>query len=190
VCITLPILEGTDGIEKMSKSLDNYIGISDSAEDMYGKTLSIRDELIYRYFVLATDLAAEDLPAMKTFAAQNPRDAKHQLAHALVRIYHGEDAADAARQHFETVFIRKENPDELPEFVPDVGDEPDIGLLDLIRQAGFAQSNGEARRLVQQNAVSIDGEKAIDPGRRIDLDEMGSMILKVGKRRIARIRAR
>ncbi len=186
VCITLPILEGTDGVEKMSKSLGNYIGITDAPEDIYGKTLSISDELIYRYYLLATDASAGELERIKTFAKDHPRDAKHELAHTLVRMYHGKQAANAARKHFETVFVKKENPDDIPDFTPQTDAGAEIGLLDLIRQAGFAKSNGEARRLVKQNAVSIDGDKITDHTMRVDLSG-APMVLKVGKRRIARI---
>src|SRR6056297_299629 len=115
VCLTMPILEGTDGVEKMSKSLDNYIGIAEPPEEMYGKTLSIPDELIFRYFLLATDAPTDELDRLKEFAEQNPRDAKHELAWTIVRMYHGEAAAKAARQHFEKTVIKGGVPDDLPE---------------------------------------------------------------------------
>jgi tyrosyl-tRNA synthetase len=183
VCITLPLLEGTDGVEKMSKSLDNYIGITEPAEQMYGKTLSISDRLIYRYFELATDVPTEGLPAIARKVAANPRDAKHELAWTIVRMYHGEAAADAARAHFEKTVIRKEVPDELEEYRA----SGDVGLLDLMRDAGLVASNGEARRLVQQGAVSIDGERVDDPTLRIDLASRAPFVIKAGKRRFVRV---
>ncbi len=183
VCLTMPILEGTDGVEKMSKSLDNYIGIAEPPEEMYGKTLSIPDELIYRYFELATDAPTERLPELKRFADANPRDAKHDLAWTIVRMYHGEEAADAARRHFEQTVIQGGVPDDLDE-LPIEGDT--VGIIDLVRQAGFAASNGEARRLVQQNAVSLDDEKVTDPFFDVDLSA-APLVLKVGKRRFARV---
>lgn len=181
VALTLPILEGTDGVEKMSKSLDNYIGITDAPEQMYGKTLSIPDALIAKYFELATDVPTDQLGAKAQFVEQNPRDAKHELAHTLVRMYHGAEAADAARAHFERTVIQGEVPEDLPEIV--VAGE--IGLLDLIREAGFAKSNGEARRFVQQGAVSLDGEKVEDPTAMLTVSE--PVVLRVGKRRWARV---
>ena len=187
VCITLPILEGTDGVEKMSKSLDNYIGISEPPEEMYGKVLSIPDRLIYRYFELATDVPTKTLPEKQKGAEADPRNAKHDLAWVIVRMYHGEDAARAARKHFERTVIRQEVPDDLPELRPDVDASGTVGLLDLMRQAEFTKSNGQGRRLVQQNAVSIDGEKVDDPTLQIDVQEQAPFVLKVGKRRYVRV---
>lgn len=186
VCITLPILEGTDGVQKMSKSLDNYIGISEEPNDMYGKALSIPDELIYRYVELATDIPTEDLPKWKEYAAANPRDAKHDLALAITRMYHGENPAKEARAHFERTVINKDVPEDMDVLVPDT-DSGSIGLVDLIRQAGFAQSNGEARRFIQQNAVSLGGEKETDATRVVDLSSEAPFVLKVGKRRFVRV---
>ncbi|MEM1041766.1 MAG: tyrosine--tRNA ligase [Bacteroidota bacterium] len=183
VCLTMPILEGTDGLEKMSKSLDNYVGIAEPPEEMYGKTLSIPDALIYRWVELATDVPTDDLPRWKTYADENPRDAKHDLAHTVVRMYHGAGAADAARRHFEKTVIQGGVPDDMPEVAVD-GET--VGIIDLMRQAGFAKSNGEARRLVQQNAVSVDDEKVTDPFADIDLAG-APLVLKVGKRRFARV---
>ena len=187
VCITLPILEGTDGVEKMSKSLDNYIGIAEPPEEMYGKTLSIPDRLIYRYFELATDAPTSELPRLKAFAERDPRNAKHKLAHAIVRMYHGEGAAAQAREHFEKTVIQGEIPDDVPVYHAQTSDGPTQGLLALMTEAGLTKSNGEARRMVQQNAVSIDGEKVGDPSLEIDLAERAPFVIKVGKRRFARV---
>jgi tyrosyl-tRNA synthetase len=188
VCITLPLLEGTDGVEKMSKSLDNYIGISEAPEEMYGKTLSIPDALIHRYATLATAIPTEDLPRWETYAEDNPRDAKHDLAWEIVKLYHGEEAAQSAREHFRKTVIQGGIPEDIDEIRPEATEgESGIGLLDLMRQVGFAGSNGEARRFVKQNAVSIDGDKVTDAALEIDLAERAPFVLKVGKRRYARI---
>jgi tyrosyl-tRNA synthetase len=187
VCITLPILPGTDGVEKMSKSLDNYIGISEPPEEMYGKTLSISDDLIYTYFVLATDSPTQELENLKAFAATDPRNAKHELARSIVRMYHGAEAADAARQHFEKTVIKGEVPHDIDVFQPTPEEETRIGILNLMSQAGLTESNGQGRRMIQQNAVEIDGEKVRDIGMQIDLATATPFILKVGKRRYARI---
>lgn len=187
VCITLPILPGTDGVEKMSKSLDNYIGITEPPTEMYGKTLSIPDDLIYTYFVLATDIATTDLEKMKQFAKSSPRDAKHRLAWNLVKLYHGQKAADEAREHFERTVIRGEMPEDIEEFQPTTDEDAEISILNLISQAGLTQSNGQARRMIQQNAVEIDGEKVSDIALRINLARDAPFTLRVGKRRYARI---
>ncbi|MBL7980107.1 MAG: tyrosine--tRNA ligase [Bacteroidetes Order II. Incertae sedis bacterium] len=183
VCITLPILEGLDGVQKMSKSLDNYIGISEAPEQMYGKTLSIPDALIYRYVELATDVPTDELPNWKVRAEQDPRNAKHDLAWTIVRMYHGELAANDARGHFEKTVIRKEVPDEMPEF----STSGEIGLLNLIRESGLAASNGEARRLVVQGGVSIDGVKVSDPMFTLNIAEQAPFVLKVGKLKFIKI---
>ncbi len=187
VCLLMPILEGTDGIEKMSKSLGNYIGITEPPEEMYGKLLSIPDHLIYRYFELATDVPTEVLPEKRAFAERDPRNAKHELAWTVVRMYHGVEAADRARAHFERTIIRGEAPEDLVPFRPIPDEGTRIGLLNLITQAGLASSNSEARRLVRQNAVSIDGERVTDERLVIDLAQRAPFVLKVGKRRFARI---
>src|SRR5690625_1140403 len=187
VCLLMPILEGTDGVEKMSKSLDNYIGISEAPEQMYGKTLSIPDNLIYRYFELATDIETAHLPEISRFAKSDPRNAKHELAFTIVAMYHGEEAATKARQHFEKTIIQGGIPDEIPEFKPEPEDDGTIGILTLLTQSGMTKSNSEARRLVTQNAVSIDGEKSTDPMLQVDLSDAKSFVIQVGKRRFVRI---
>ncbi len=187
VCITLPILPGTDGVEKMSKSLDNYIGIAEEPEEMYGKTLSIPDSLIYTYFVLATDVPTEELDQIKTYAQRAPRDAKHQLAWTIVRMYHGPDAADAAREHFERTVIQGEVPSDIQEFRPTPDEDTRIGILNLMSQASLTESNRQGRRMIEQNAVEIDGQKVRDVGMRIDLATDTPFTLRVGKRRFARI---
>ena len=187
VCLLMPILEGTDGVEKMSKSLDNYIGISEPPEQMYGKTLSIPDNLIYRYFELATDVETSRLPEIARFVKADPRNAKHDLALAIVSMYHGEEAAARARQHFEKTIIEGGIPDDMPEYTPTPDDDGTIGILSLLTQSGMTKSNSEARRMVVQNAVSIDGEKSTDPMHQIELGTGASFVIQVGKRRFVRI---
>ncbi|MEL6443407.1 MAG: tyrosine--tRNA ligase [Bacteroidota bacterium] len=186
VCLTLPILEGTDGVQKMSKSLDNYIGVSEPPEETYGKTLSIPDALIYRYVELATDVPTDDLPEWKVFAEQNPRDAKHKLAWIITRIYHGEQAADAARAHFEKTVIQGGVPEDLDELTPEA-ENSTVSVVDLLRQAGFAESNGAARRLIKQGGIAIDGEKVTDPHAEVDLAATAPFVLKGGKRKYVRV---
>lgn len=187
VCITLPILEGTNGIEKMSKSLDNYIGIAEPSEQMYGKTLSIPDELIYRYFELATDVRTGELDRLKQFAREDPRNAKHELAWTIVRMYHGSDAADAARLHFEKTIIKGEIPDDIAEYRLTSAPGARIGLLNLMNDAGLTSSNSESRRMIQQGAVSIDGVKVEDISYEVDPETDTPFVLRVGKRRYVRV---
>jgi tyrosyl-tRNA synthetase len=171
----------------MSKSLDNYIGIAEAPQEMYGKTLSIPDDLIYTYFVLATDSPTEELESLRTFAADDPRNAKHELARTIVRMYHGSEAADAARKHFERTVIKGEIPENINSFKPTPENDATIGILNLMSQAGLTESNGQGRRMIQQRAVEIDGDKISDIGLQIDLATATPFILKVGKRRFARI---
>ena len=187
VCMMLPLLEGTDGCDKMSKSLDNAIGLTEAPEDMYGKTMSVPDDLIYRYVELATDIPTEQLPKVKQFAESNPRQAKAQLARRIVEMYHGEEAATAAEEHFEKTVVKGDVPDELPEYSPDAEAGQEVGLLNLMRHAGLTDSNSEGRRMIKQGAVTIDDEKVTDTGRYIDVHEEAPFVLRVGKRRFARI---
>lgn len=183
----LPLLEGTDGTEKMSKSLDNAIGITEAPEDMYGKVMSIPDELIYRYVELITDVPTAELPKVKEFSETNPREAKAQLARRLVEMYHDEAAAETARDHFEQTVVEGGTPDEMSEYTPDVESGQEMGLLNLMREAELTESNSEGRRLIEQGAVSIDGEEVTDTGLYIDVSEEAPFVLQVGKRRYARI---
>lgn len=184
VCLMMPLLVGTDGVMKMSKSYDNYIGINEHPNNMYGKALSIPDNMIYSWFELVTDVTIEQLAELKTRIPTNPRNTKHELAWGLTRMYHGAEAADGARTHFEQTVIKKEIPDDIPVIRLTVGSH---GLVGVIRDHGLAPSGGEARRLVQQGGVSIDGETVIDPNHDLVVATDASIILKVGKRRYARI---
>lgn len=187
VCMMLPLLEGTDGSDKMSKSLDNAIGIAEAPEDMYGKTMSVPDDLIYRYVELVTDIPTEQLPKVKQFAESNPRAAKAQLARRIVKMYHGEEAADQAEEHFEQTVVEGGVPDDMPEYIPKTEDGAEVGLLNLMRHAGLTDSNSEGRRMIEQGAVTIDEEKVTDTGRYIDVAEEAPFVLQVGKRRFARV---
>lgn len=187
VILTMPLLVGTDGVEKMSKSYGNYIGINEPAKEIFGKTLSIPDELIYTYFELATDVTNDELKNIKDFLsdkANNPRDMKRSLAKRLVRMYHSSEAAEEAEIEFDKIFINKGIPDNIEEFKFD-DNVKEIGILELIVAVNFAPSKQEARRLVLQGGVSIDGEKIEDITSIVKLD--GEKILKVGKRKFIKL---
>lgn len=185
VILTMPLLVGTDGVEKMSKSYGNYIGISDSPRDIFGKTLSISDTLIYDYFVLTTLVSADYLSEVKqklTDGASNPRDIKRDLAKKLVELYHSTEAAREAEEEFDRIFIKKEIPDEIPEAVTELSE---LSAVDLLMKFELAPSRGEARRLIQQGGVSLNSRKIADPAEVIILEKEN--ILKVGKRKFLKI---
>ena len=187
--LTMPLLVGTDGTEKMSKSYDNYIGIDEAPQEMYGKTLSIPDELIYNYFELVTDEPLEELQKIKEQLENpsvNPRDLKRRLARKIVSMYHGEEAAKKAEEEFDKIFVKKGLPDDMPEKEMEKGSV--IGIIDLITGVGFAPSRGEARRLIIQGGVSIDGEKITDFKRDVTIEK--DFVLKVGKRKFIKIIAK
>lgn len=186
VCLMMPLLVGTDGSAKMSKSYDNYIGINEEPNEMYGKALSIPDDLIYTYYELVTDVPTADLPALKQKAETDPRNAKHDLAYTIVRMYHGKEDADLARSHFEKTIINKEVPDDAPEYKLTPG-QPER-LLDIIKDLGFSSSNGETKRLIKQGGVSMDDEKVSDITLEVDLSTGEERVLKVGKRKFAIIK--
>ena len=186
VILTMPLLVGTDGVEKMSKSYDNYIGISDEPSQIFGRTLSIPDNLIYNYFELATNVSNQKLGEVKTQlenGSVNPRDLKRELARTIVTMYHNLEAAETAQQEFDNIFINKGLPDEIEEFT--VGNNKEINILDLIVLVNFAPSKGEARRLVQQGGVSIDGDKISDVQQVVSVKS--GMVLKVGKRKFIKL---
>lgn len=180
----MPILVGTDGEQKMSKSYGNYIGINETPEEMYGKVLSISDELIYQYFELVTDISNQELATIKTRleSDENPRDIKRLLARTIVRMYHSSDAAIEAEAHFDKVFVKKDIPDNIPEQNLDKGK---YRLMDLIAKMGLAESKGAAKRLIMQGGVQFDGEKISDF--MVDIHLEGEHILKVGKRKFLKI---
>lgn len=187
VILTMPLLVGTDGVEKMSKSYNNYIGLSDTPSDIYGRTLSIPDSLIYTYYELGTDVPKVELLKVKELLENkdiNPRNIKRDLAKVLVRMYHSQEEAVKAEEEFDKIFIKKEIPDEIPEITFD-NSINGINILDLIVKVDFAPSKGEARRLVIQGGVSIDGNKIEDISETISIDK--PIILKVGKRKFVKI---
>jgi tyrosyl-tRNA synthetase len=188
VCLTVPILTGTDGVDKMSKSLDNYIGITEPAPEIYGKTLSIPDTQIYDYFLLTTDISAERLAEIKMQlenGSVNPRDLKRDLARTLVRMYYDEPAARKAEDAFDRLFIKKDIPDEIEEFAYTYG-ERGTGIVDLLVDTKLASSKSEARRLVQQGGVKIDSDKISDFN--FVVRNTDSFIIQVGKRKFLKIK--
>ena len=186
VVITVPILEGLDGTRKMSKSYDNYIGITEPPQEMYGKLMSVSDVLMWRYFDLLSLRPDAQLKRLRqgVEAGANPRDAKHELAHELVARYHGSAAADRARAAFIQRFQQRRLPEEVPEVALRAGAQG-LTVAGAIKQAGLTASTSEAYRMVQQGAVRIDGERLQDPRR--PLPAGSTCLLQVGKRRIARI---
>lgn len=188
IALMMPLLVGTDGSMKMSKSYDNYIGITEDANDMYGKVLSIPDELIYSWFELLTDVPVDDLPEYKKRAEEDPRNTKHELALVITRMYHGKENAKAAREHFEQTIIKNEIPDDALTLEYEAGRE--VRLLDIVSDAGFTSSNGETKRLIKQGGISIDDEKISNKGYSITFDEDTEFSLKVGKRGFAVVKAK
>ncbi|MDZ7691879.1 MAG: tyrosine--tRNA ligase [Balneolaceae bacterium] len=188
ICLMMPLLVGTDGTKKMSKSYDNYIGITEDANDMYGKVLSIPDDLIYPWFELITDVPVEQLSEYKKKAEEDPRNAKHDLAFTITAMYHGGQAAKEARQHFEQTVINKEISDEAPTFEYEAGSE--VRLLDIIADTGFTESNGQTKRLMKQGGVSIDDEKITDKSYVVEFEDDTELVLKVGKRNFCYLKSK
>lgn len=186
VVITMPLLEGLDGVHKMSKSLGNYIGITEPAQDMFGKLMSLSDDLMFRYFELLSSLDLDEIKGLKDGIADgrlHPKDVKTRLAKELVERFHGDQAAWAAKADFEAQFSRGEVPDDIPEFKLS-SEEKTIYLPGILKEAGLVASTSEARRLIKQSAVSIDGNKV--QSEKIEVHSPLS-VLKVGKRRFLRI---
>lgn len=185
-----PILIGTDGVEKMSKSLGNYIGINETPEDMYGKVMSIPDELMLSYYELITTVSMEEIGRIKTGlenGSVHPRDAKRRLAREIVARFHGVSAANYAEEQFDLVFKQNSIPDDIPEFSISASDMTDgrIWIVKLMVLTGLASSNGEARRLIKQGGVKLDGTPVTDDN--LELQISDSMVLQVGKRKFARV---
>ena len=183
--ITMPILEGLDGVQKMSKSLGNYIGISEAPSEMYGKAMSIPDELMMRYFMLVTDMSIEEQEQLSQdleSGVAHPRDVKMKLAHTIVRLYHGEEAANFGQEEFVRVFQKHAMPTDIPEYKVAITDEA-VFVPQLLSDAGLTASNGEARRSIKAGAFKIDGEKCNEE--HIVLKD--GMVLQVGKRKFIKI---
>ncbi len=182
--ITLPLLEGTDGVEKMSKSYGNHIGFNDTPEDMYGKTLSISDDMIVKWFTLAADADESVVKNAEERLAEpsvNPMEVKRDLARAVVELYYDGKTATQAENHFNTVVVGKGIPDDIPEFSLSSEDL----IVNVIFDAGLLQSKGEARRMIKQGAVKLDGESVTNIQATILLKS--EQILKVGKRRFLKV---
>jgi tyrosyl-tRNA synthetase len=181
--LTMPLLEGLDGVEKMSKSKNNYVGITDVPDQMFGKIMSISDDLMWKYYELLSSSTIEQIAALRGECAGglNPRDVKVRLAGEMVTRFHGAAAADAARTGFEARFSRGALPDDLQEV--QVAGSP-IAIAQLLRQAGLAASGSEALRNIEQGGVRIDGDRVTDKGLKL---EAGSYVVQVGKRRAARV---
>lgn len=181
--LTLPLLEGTDGQDKMSKSYGNDIGLTDSPQEMYGKTMSITDEMIVKYFRLAADASDEVLVKIESNlndSNYNPRDAKRLLARSLVELYYDSDSALKAEDHFDEVIVNKSIPDDIPEFQI----EGETSLVDAVFLSKVVASKSEVRRLVKQGAVSVDGKKIDDAS----FSLRSGQVIKIGKRRFLKIK--
>lgn len=199
ICVVMPLLEGTDGVQKMSKSLGNYIGINEPPQEMFGKTMSISDDLMWRYYELLTDLRPDDLAALRAQAAageRNPRDLKVELAKRIIADFHSPNAADEAEEEFVRRFRNKETPDKVEEQILRPGP---WDLSHLLLTVGLANSKADARRLIQQGGVYVDGERSEivnsvtiwKPGMSSSVvvwEDGASALLKVGKRRFVRVR--
>lgn len=191
IAIMMPLLEGLDGVQKMSKSLGNYIGVSEAPKDVYGKAMSVPDELMFKYYELVTDLGAAEVETLKKGIADgsvHPRDAKMRLAFTLVRMYHGEEAAKEAEQHFVTVFQQRSLPDEIDTF-PVPAEELQDGAIRLVRLlvvSGLQPSGAEARRTVQGGGVKLNETKLTDPNADVKIND--GDILQVGKRKFLRLK--
>lgn len=190
VVMTVPILEGLDGVQKMSKSLDNYIAVEDNPREMFGKTMRVSDELMLRYYELLTDISVADLETLKKQVAsgkKHPREVKVSLAKFLVERFHTKEAADGAEAEFDRIFVNKGVPDDMPE--KDVAAE-EKGVCVFLKDLDMVASNSEARRLIQGNAVEIKGEKVKDPKMMLALSAGDEFVVKVGKKKFAKVRVR
>jgi tyrosyl-tRNA synthetase len=179
VVMTLPLLEGLDGVNKMSKSLGNYIGVAEPAKDIFGKAMSVSDELMWRYFELVLCTPEEEVATLRT---RHPREVKDLMARRLVARFHGESAGVVASEEFARVFSRSELPTDLPEFAIQ---EDSLGLLMLLVRCRLATSNSEARRLVEQGAVRINDEKLLDPRAMVSIRP--GLVIRAGKRGFAKL---
>ena len=187
VVMMMPILEGLDGVQKMSKSLGNYVGIDEPPEEMFGKIMSISDELMWRWFELLSFRPMEEIERLRreTEAGRNPRDVKFELARELVARFHGEAAAERAQAAFIARFRQKQLPDEMPEVTVHAGEAGRLRIGNVLRDAGLVGSTSEGMRMVKQGAVRIDGERVGDPTLEIPAGE--THVIQVGKRRFARV---
>jgi tyrosyl-tRNA synthetase len=184
--LMMPLLEGLDGVQKMSKSLNNYIGITDAPNDMFGKIMSISDELMWRYFDLLSFRPIEEIAQLKITVAEgaNPRDTKIELAKEIIARFHDDAAAESAHQDFIQRFQKNAIPDDIPELTVTLTADG-MGIASLLKEASLVASTSEAMRMIKQGAVKIDGEKVDDP--KLQLSVAGEAVYQVGKRKFARI---
>ncbi|WP_305910130.1 tyrosine--tRNA ligase [Methylomarinum sp. Ch1-1] len=184
--LTMPILEGLDGVQKMSKSLNNYIGISDTPDDMFGKIMSISDELMWRYYELLSFKPMEDINRWQQNCAEgaNPREYKVALAQEIIERFHSADAAKKALESFEARFQRGAMPEEMDEMTLQAG-ESGMPIANLLKESGLTKSTSDAMRMIKQGAVKIDGEKVADP--KLLIAAGTQQVYQVGKRKFARI---
>ncbi|MCB1101887.1 MAG: tyrosine--tRNA ligase, partial [Kiritimatiellae bacterium] len=191
VIMTLPLLEGLDGVNKMSKSLGNYIGVTESPKEIYGKAMSISDELMWRYFSLVLGDPDDELQRIQADMAsgtRHPRTVKDELGRRLVARFHDQEQAVGASEEFARVFSKDQLPEEMPELLLEPGalGEGGVGILSLMVRGGLTSSTSEARRLVQQGAVRVEAEKITDPKTMIIPRE--GMVIRSGKRGFLRLR--
>jgi len=179
VILTMPLLEGLDGVNKMSKSLNNYVGVAEAAKEQFGKLMSVSDELMLKYYELLTDVDLDEVRAM------HPMEAKKQLAACIVERFHGIGSGRQAREAFEAQFARKEIPDDVPELTLTADDSGSLWIVHALSKAGLTASNGEAMRMIRQNALSVDGEKVADRDYR--LSPGGPYLIKLGKRKFLQL---
>ena len=187
VAFTLPLLEGLDGVKKMSKSLDNYIAIEDSADDMFGKIMSISDVLMWRYFELLSFRDEKGITELKKSQKEgsNPRDIKFLLAEEIVNRFHGEGSGNSAKEEFQSRFQKGNNPSDIKEITINL-EETSITLAKVLKEAKMVPSTSEALRLIEQGAVRIEGEKILDSKHEINLNS--SLLYQVGKRKFSKIK--
>ncbi len=186
VVLTMPLLEGLDGVNKMSKSLGNYIGVSEPANDIYGKVLSASDELMFRYYELLSDLSSEEIAVLKVdmkSGVRHPKDIKQQLARELTSRFHSDEAALQAEENFEKVFRKGGLPDDIAE--KKIHSDEDIWLPQLLVDLGMVKSTSDGRRMIKQNAVSLDGVKVTEM--KTNVSPQGELLVKVGKRRFCKV---
>lgn len=190
VVLLMPLLVGLDGVKKMSKSLGNYVGISEAPTTMFGKLMSISDSLMPTYFELCTDVPMEEVRTLTDGNLTHPREAKKRLGREIITLYHGAEAAQSADDEFERVHKEHQVPEEMPEVsvaADTIDADGQVRLTVLLVAAGLAPSSGEAKRLIQQGGVSIDGVKLTDPAGMLEIQT--GQVIKVGKNRFARLLA-
>ena len=187
VIMMMPLLEGLDGVQKMSKSLGNYIGVTEEPKEMFGKVMSISDQLMWRYYELLSFKSNDEISHLKELVSDgaNPRDIKISLAKELVERFHSADDADYAEQDFLTRFKRQEIPDEMDEYEFKIGDGME-SVAQLLKAAGMVGSTSEGMRMIKQGAVKINGIKVEDAKQELDIGE--ASVYQVGKRKFARIK--